>query len=253
MNSAEETPVQLQSFALIAPRDQPVVRILDMLFWACVATSLVLSAVGFVAHHAFGWQTYLVAGIDYWFYFSALLGPVLFLTRRPAARFLLALPGSRTWKLLVTLFLFCGLEELTCFLTGTGLWERQPRPALFPSWFFGTAVLVTWGAYTVLMMRWLKLHRKEALYLGGLAGWIQEAFLFQPRFFAAPILLTVIGPLVAFTYMELFVWPLEMYEDPPRGEQPAYKMGLRYLSALLGILILEMASVAALFFTLVRR
>jgi len=244
---------QAQSYDLIASHDRPVVRILDLLFWACVAISLVLSAVGFVAHHVFGWEAYLVAGIDYWFYFSALLGSVLFLTRRPAARCLLALPGSRTWKLLVSLFLFCGLEELLSFLTGTGLWERHPRQPLFPDWFFGTVVLVTWGAYTVLMMHVLKLHRKAALYIGGLAGWIQEAFLFQPRFLAAPVLLTVIGPLVAFTYMQLFVWPLEMYEDPPRVERPPFKMGLRYLGALIGVLILEMASVALLFLTFVRR
>ena len=244
---------QAQSYDLIASRDRPVVGILDLLFWACVVVCLALCTVAFIAHHAFGWQAYLVAGVDYWFYFSVLFGPALFLTRRPGARFLLALPGSRTWKLLVSMLLFCGLEELMCFLTGTGLWERRPRQPLFPDWFFGTAVLVTWGAYTVLMMHWLKLHRKEALYIGGLAGWIQEAFLFQPRFLAAPVLLTVIGPLVAFTYMQLFIWPLEMYEDSPRVEQPPFRMGLRYLGALLGVLILEMASVAVLFFTLVRR
>ena len=242
-----------QSYDLIASRDRPVVRILDLLFWACVVISLVLSAVGFVAHHVFGWEAYLVAGVDYWFYFSVLFGPALFLTRRPGARFLLALPGSRAWKLFASMLVFCGLEELMSFLTGTGLWEPRPRAALFPAWFFGTGALVAWGTYTVLMMHVLKLHRKEALYIGGLAGWIQEAFLFQPRFLAAPVLLTVIGPLVAFTYMQLFIWPLEMYEDRPRGAEPAVRVGLRYLGALLGVLILEMASVAVLFFTLVRR
>jgi len=194
-----------------------------------------------------------MAGIDYWFYFSVLLGPVLFLTRRPAARFLRALPGSRTLKLLGSMFLLCGLEELVCFLTGTGLWEPQPRLPFFPPWLFGAAVLVAWGAFTVLLMHLLKLHRKEALYIGGLAGWVQEAFLFQPRFFAAPVLLTVLGPLIAFTYMQLIIWPLEMYADRPRVAHPPVKMGLRFLGALIGILILEEAAAAALFFSLMRR
>jgi hypothetical protein len=47
--------------------------------------------------------------------------------------------------------------------------------------------------------------------------------------------------------------PKEMYEDPPRGEWPLTKTGLRYLGALLGVLILEMASVALLFLAFVRR
>jgi hypothetical protein len=252
--SPEQTAeAKAQSYDLIASRERPIVRILDLLFWACVAISLVLSTLGFIAHHAFGWGAYLMAGIDYWFYFSVLLGPVLFLTRRPGARFLLALPGSRTWKLLVSMLLFCGLEELMCFLTGTGLWEPRPRAALFPAWFFGTGALVAWGAFTVLLMHLLKLHRKEALYIGGLAGWVQEAFLFQPRFFAAPVLLTVIAPLIAFTYMQLIIWPLEMYADRPRVAHPPVKMGLRFLGALIGILILEEVTAAALYFTLVRR
>ena len=225
-------------------------RPFDWLFRAWVVLSLIWCAAAFVAQHVFGWRSSLAGGIDYWFYFSVLFGPILFLTRRPMGRFLLALPGSRTLKMLATLALLCSLEEWTCYLAGTGAWDRHPRPPLFPLWFFGTAVIMAWAVLTFVMTRLLKLDRKEALYIGGLAGWFLESFIFVPRFLAAPVLLTALGPLIAFTYMQLIIWPLEMYGDSDKKPAPKRRW-LRYLGALAGILILETATATVLFLLII--
>ena len=108
---------------------------------------------------------------------------------------------------------------------------------------FGTLVLVTWAIWTRLMMRLLGLSRRDALYIGGVAGWAQEAFIFVPRFAAAPALTTLLAPLISSTYMQLMLWPLEAYAE----KLPNIRNGpLRWTMALIGILTLEVATVAPL-------
>jgi hypothetical protein len=96
----------------------------------------------------------------------------------------------------------CILEEILCYLTGTGMWEGRTR--FWPEFGLGVAVLMGWTIGTGLVLRFSGLGAWEALLLCGFSGWMAEAFV-VPRFIHGPLLLIWIIPLSIVSYLLLIL------------------------------------------------
>jgi hypothetical protein len=128
-------------------------------------------------------------------------------------------------------FGMCILEEVLCYLTGTGMWDSRNR--FWPEFGVGVSVLMGWTIGTGLVLRFSGLRVWEALLLCGFSGWMAEAFV-VPRFIHAPLLLIWIIPLSIVSYLLLVLPGLVVVgRDLPRPSDVLQGRGRRYLSALL--------------------
>lgn len=125
----------------------------------------------------------------------------------------------------------CVLEELLCYLTGTGMWESRSR--LLPEFVVGVSVLMGWTIGTGLVLRFSGLHVWETLLLCGFSGWMAEAFV-VPRFIHAPLLLIWIIPLSIVSYLLLILPGMVIIgRNLPEPSIVLRGRGRRYLAALL--------------------
>ena len=115
-----------------------------------------------------------------------------------------AIKGQHIWVFFGLLSLaMCILEELLCYLTGTGMWESRSRfwPE-FLVWVWRYSM--GWTVGSGLVLRFSGLGVWEALILCGFSGWLAEAFV-VPRFVHAPLLLIWIIPLSIVSYLLLIL------------------------------------------------
>jgi hypothetical protein len=125
----------------------------------------------------------------------------------------------------------CILEEVLCYLRGTGMWENRSR--FWPEFGLGVSVLMGWTIGTGLVLQFSGLGVWEALLLCGLSGWMAEAFV-VPRFFHAPLLLIWIIPLSIVSYLLLILPGMVVFgRDLPQPSNVQTGRGRRYSAALL--------------------
>ena len=125
----------------------------------------------------------------------------------------------------------CILEEVLCYLTGTGMWESRTR--FWPEFGLGVSVLMGWTIGTGLVLRFSGLGVWEALLLCGFSGWMAEAFV-VPRFIHAPLLLIWIIPLSIVSYLLLILPGMAVVgRNLPQPLVDLRGRGRRYLTALL--------------------
>ena len=125
----------------------------------------------------------------------------------------------------------CILEEVLCYLTGTGMWENRSR--FWPEFGLGVSVLMGWTIGTGLVLQFSSLGVWEALLLCGLSGWMAEAFV-VPRFIHAPLLLIRIIPLSIVSYLLLILPGMVIVgRNLPEPSIVLRGRGRRYLAALL--------------------
>jgi hypothetical protein len=125
----------------------------------------------------------------------------------------------------------CVLEEVICYLMGTGMWENRSR--FWPEFGLGVSVLMGWTIGTGLVLQLSGLGVWEALLLCGLSGWMAEA-LVVPRFFHGPLLLIWIIPLSIVSYLLLILPGMAVVgRDLPQPTVDLGGRGRRYCAALL--------------------
>jgi len=182
------------------------------LFVVWLAGHLILQVVTSLRHFARG-EEHTVA--TYGLFYAVLLGGLTLWFREPIAAAMRRSPiPNAVWYLSVGLF-YVVFEEVTCYLTNSGIWEATDKRGVpFPWLIAGIALLYGWVIGSYVVARFLKLGKMEIFIFTTLAGWFLEVGISRPALVAAPHIAFALLPWAMYTYGLFIVIPLYIIPGP---------------------------------------
>ncbi len=154
------------------PRRLTIGRVVLMVAAVVLVAHLAIQCVGALARLFTGRPpTVETYGLVY----TTVLGGLLLVYRGRIAHALRSTGLQAGFLFLATGLVMCTIEELTCYLTNSGMWEPSNGNPLFPHIIVGVGLLWGWVIGCYVAARYYRLGALEILVVGGLAGWFIEA------------------------------------------------------------------------------